>query len=219
MHNKRMTITAVTIVVNLFLTVSIGIPWAILGWSPGILQAQGPGAEGTTIYLPLVIRGGPNQIPVAARYQEAWEVFGGTAGPFGNATAADVEGIHSEQRFEHGMMYWRDNATEPDYVYVLYYEDDDEQQTGTWERYDDEWEEGMPIYSCAAAEDNRPLGPKLGFGLVWCTHSSVRTGLGAAIEEEQYYDGAYQDFEGGIMLWSARDETVTVLYDDRTWEQ
>ena len=219
MHNKRMTITAVTIVVNLFLTVSIGIPWAILGWSPGILQAQGPGAEGTTIYLPLVIRGGPNQIPVAARYQEAWEVFGGTAGPFGNATAADVEGIHSEQRFEHGMMYWRDNATEPDYVYVLYYEDDDEQQTGTWERYDDEWEEGMPIYSCAAAEDNRPLGPKLGFGLVWCTHSSVRTGLGAATEEEVYIDGGYQDFQGGTMLWSARGDVIYALFDDGTWQR
>ncbi|MCR4406067.1 MAG: hypothetical protein NUW24_03960 [Anaerolineae bacterium] len=63
------------------------------------------------------------------------------------------------------------------------------------------------------------LGPKLGFGLVWCTHSSVRTGLGAAIEEEQYYDGAYQDFEGGTMLWSARDDVVTVLYSDNTWQQ
>jgi hypothetical protein len=47
----------------------------------------------------------------------------------------------------------------------------------------------------------------------------VRTGLGAAIEEEQYYDGAYQDFEGGTMLWSARDDVVTVLYSDNTWQQ
>ncbi|RLF31625.1 MAG: hypothetical protein DRN08_07655, partial [Thermoplasmata archaeon] len=218
MHSKRMVITAVTIVLSLLLAVSAGAqPVPAVPDEPAsssVPQAQGPGNH--TVYLPLVLS---NYVPVAERYQEAWKAVGGAAGALGNATAADVEGIHSEQRFDHGMMYWRDNATDPDYVYVLYYEDDEDQQTGTWVRYDDEWEEGMPVYSCSEAEDNRPLGPKLGFGLVWCTHASVRTGLGAAAEEEIYIDGGYQDFQGGTMLWSARGDVIYVIFDDGTWRR
>jgi hypothetical protein len=220
MRSKRMVITVVTIVVSLLLAVSAGAQPgpAVPDGSPppGIPRAEESESGGTTVYLPLVLS---NYVPVAARYREAWKAIGGAAGALGNATAADVEGIHSEERFEHGMMYWRDNATEPDYVYALYYTDDEDQQTGTWARYDDEWEEGMPVYSCSEAEDNRPLGPKLGFGLVWCTHASVRTGLGVAIEAEVYTDGGYQDFTGGTMLWSARGDVIYVLFDDGTWRR
>ena len=218
MHSKRVMITAVTIVVSLLLAAGVGAqPGPPL--PEGSLPSNVPQTqEVSTVYLPLVLNN-YSQVSVAARYQEAWQAFGGAVGALGNATAADVEGIHSEQWFEHGMMYWRDNDTEPDYVYVLYYEDDEDQQAGAWVRYDDEWEEGMPIYSCDEAEDNQPEGPKLGFGLVWCTHAAVRTGLGAAIEEEVYIDGGYQDFQGGTMLWSARGDVIYVLFDDGTWQR
>ncbi|MBC7249171.1 MAG: hypothetical protein H5T62_02720 [Anaerolineae bacterium] len=220
MHNKHMLIATIATVTCLLLVVSTSAqPSVPTDASPPSFNAplaQEPGAGGHTVYLPLLLK---SYIPVAARYKEAWKALGASAGALGNAIAADVESIHSEQRFEQGMMYWRDNATEPDYIYVLYYEDPEDQQSGTWERHDDEWEEGMPVYSCSEAEDNRPFGPKLGFGLVWCTDTDVRTGLGNAIEAEIYLDGGYQDFAGGTMLWSARGDVIYALFDDGTWQR
>jgi hypothetical protein len=149
-----------------------------------------------------------------------WSALGGAGGTLGDPTGnAAVDRWTADQRFQHGYMYWRNNEGSPaDYIYVLYYGGGGTDKTeGTWERYQDTWVEGMDILSCSEATP--PNGPRRGFGKVWCDHAGVRSGLDDATEQEQGVNAAFQDFEGGTLLWSKRLHYIYAIFDDGTWER
>ncbi|HOU24503.1 MAG TPA: hypothetical protein PLN42_09675 [Anaerolineae bacterium] len=113
----------------------------------------------------------------------------------------------AEQTFQRGHMIWRelDRA-----VFIL-----DEQ--GKWRSVVDQWQEGMPEYSCQAAPPAGLLQPKRGFGLAWCTQAGVRESLGWALVEERGYTQQWQLFEHGEMLVSSGREAILVWFDDGSW--
>jgi uncharacterized protein with LGFP repeats len=148
-----------------------------------------------------------------------WNALGGAGGTLGIPIDDPAEDRWvADQRFEHGYMYWRNNEGSPaNYIYILYYAGGSDKTEGTWERYEDTWVEGMDELSCAQAAP--PNGPRRGFGKIWCDNTNVRLDLGAATEEEQGVNAAFQDFEQGTLLWSNRLHYIYAIFDDGTWER
>ena len=117
--------------------------------------------------------------------------------------------LMAQERFEGGMMFWREDT---DRIAVLYYD-------GSWALYQDIWNEGEPEYSCPdIAPSSSPPTPRRGFGKIWCTYSPVRSGLGSALEGERgFYGGTVQDFEYGTIIRTEVGDTY-VMYADGRWE-
>jgi len=155
-------------------------------------------------------------------FAHVWVATGGPSGRLGNqAAGAVLDRWVADQFFEGGLAYWRNNELTPaDYVYVLLYKDGTDETQGTiWLQFEDLWREGMPDFSCPEAEANGALGPKRGFGKVWCEEATVRNGLGSPVKDEQGANAGFQDFENGTMLWIARLGYVYVLYSDGDWQR
>jgi hypothetical protein len=145
-----------------------------------------------------------------------WERLGGAEGPLGRALAPAVEGFSAGQHFERGLMHWgrQDEAGNYEIHVIVYGEGGDPETGDVWRRFEDYWKEGDEEYSCLQATP--PLGPRRGFGLVWC--KDVRDSVGAPLEEEWGDDqGGYQDFQGGTMLWIPKDLGIYVLFNKGDW--
>ena len=153
------------------------------------------------------------------RYAQVWERLGGAGGPLGWGLDPAVEGFYAMQRFEHGLMHWgrQDRMGEPDYeIHIILYGPGDNRQAGReWYRYVDDWQEGDGEYLCPQA--GPPWGPRRGFGKVWCECESCRDHLGVPVEEEWGEQGGYQDFQGGVMLWTPREGGIYVLLNQGNW--
>lgn len=153
-------------------------------------------------------------------FAHVWTAVGGAGGRLGNPAAeAVLDRWVADQVFEGGMMYWRNNEFVPaNYIYVLLYGGGTNQTQGTiWLQFEDLWREGMTEFSCPEAQANGALGPKRGFGKVWCEEATVKDGLKSPLELEQGVNAGFQDFEKGAMIWNARLGYVYVLYNDGDW--
>jgi hypothetical protein len=113
----------------------------------------------------------------------------------------------AEQTFERGHMIWRESDR---IVFILY-------EQGEWHSVADQWQEGMPEYSCQGAPPAGLLQPKRGFGLVWCNETGVRDNLGWAFVEERGYTNQWQAFEHGEMVVSSGRGAILVWLDDGSW--
>nr|MBC7244043.1 YncE family protein [Chloroflexota bacterium] len=113
-------------------------------------------------------------------------------------------GFIAEQPFERGYMIWREADRN---IFVLY-------NDGQWHSFADQWQEGMPEYSCTATPPGGFLQPKRGFGLVWCAQRAVKEGLGWANTEERGNTTEWQAFERGQMIRSRIRPVVYVLFAD-----
>jgi hypothetical protein len=173
-----------------------------------------PPAEPTDTSIP------PPSVPEP--FVHVWDAVGGPGGRLGNPIAeAVLDRWVADQFFEGGLAFWRNNELVPaNYIYMLFYKDGtDEMQGTTWLQFEDLWREGMPEFSCPEAEANGALGPKRGFGKVWCEEIAVHDGLKLPMVVEQGANGGFQDFEGGVMLWIARLGYVYVLHSDGDWQR
>lgn len=101
-------------------------------------------------------------------------------------------------------MFWREDN---DMIYVVY-------NTGAWAQYLDAWRESQPEFSCGTPES--PPTPKRGFGKTWCTHGSVRNGLGDAINHEWSESVLVQDFADGTLL-DHGGQLYLFFADNNTW--
>lgn len=147
---------------------------------------------------------------------------GEVSGRLGNPAAeAVLDRWAADQFFEGGLTYWRNNEFTPaNYVYVLLYKDGpDETQGNIWLQFKDQWLEGTSEFSCPDAEANGALGPRRGFGKVWCDETTVRDGLEKPLVIEQGANAGFQDFENGTMLWISRLGYVYVLYHEGDWQR
>ena len=62
------------------------------------------------------------------------------------------------------------------------------------------------------------IDPVLGFGRIWHTYPRVRTKLGCPTENEVGTWAAQHPFQSGLMLWQEYDRSVSVLYNNGTWQ-
>ena len=112
----------------------------------------------------------------------------------------------AEQAFDNGHMFWREDNR---YIYVVY---EQGALSGTYQVFEDEWEEGDPEFSCVATAPADLVQPKRGFGLVWCELGGPEADIGWGLEEEAGYwqgkgDPLVHDFGAGVIF---RDSAGTV---------
>jgi hypothetical protein len=157
----------------------------------------------------------PPEIPPP--YGPIWWALDGFQSGLGVPVGEPVERFYAGQTFQHGLMIWRDNAGAADnWIYAIRWGPGADQEAGpAWARFTDTWMEGDPEYSCPDATP--PIGPKRGFGRVWCQEPQARELLGLPLEEEWGAGGGWLDFEHGVMLWDARNGRVFVLFEDGHW--
>ncbi|NWG19221.1 MAG: hypothetical protein HXY39_02740 [Chloroflexi bacterium] len=119
------------------------------------------------------------------------------------------------QRFEGGMMLWlrqfsADVISDPE-VFVI--TPAPSGQGLVWQRFADQWREGMPD----GVSDRPPDGlyaPKRGFGYLWASNAEVRNRLGWAIAPEQGETGGYRRFWYGFYLYLPSTDHVFLITDD-----
>ena len=106
-------------------------------------------------------------------------------------------------------MYWREDD---DRMYAVY-------ANSRWESHADIWNEGDAEFSCpdAGTPDESPPTPRRGFGKIWCSVPSVRSGLDLATDGERGLSVIVQPFERGFILRT--DRWTWVFYADSTWER
>jgi hypothetical protein len=158
----------------------------------------------------------PPEIPPP--YGPIWWALDGFQSGLGGPLGEPPERFYAGQTFQHGFMIWRDNAGAADnWIYVIQWGPGDDQEAGSaWARFTDTWVEGHPEYACPEAIP--PIGPKRGFGRVWCQEPQVRDLLGLPLEEEWGVLGGWLDFEEGVMLWDAKNGRIFVLFADGHWK-
>ncbi|HNS50962.1 MAG TPA: hypothetical protein PKO09_07245 [Anaerolineae bacterium] len=106
----------------------------------------------------------------------------------------------AEQAFDRGRMLWRADTRK---IYVLYAGGT---LDGTFFAFDDTWEEGDPVYSCAGEPPAGRVKPWRGFGKIWCQLGGPSSAaLGWALEEEKGFsegsgDPMVQDLEDGTIF-------------------
>lgn len=163
-------------------------------------------------------------VPLETRYEPtayAYRIFLGCP----RAASRELVGVRqlpvrfvplAVQRFERGMMLWVrqsiGDVTGPGEIFV-FVPDPADPQRWTWQRFADEWSEGMPT----GIDEQPPAGlyaPERGFGYLWGRNADVRARLGWAIEPEQGETGGYRRFQRGFLLFRPSTDTVFVVNDD-----
>jgi serine/threonine-protein kinase len=121
----------------------------------------------------------------------------------------------AEQPFERGSMFYYDPLAR---IYVLFGKD-----SGRWRVFEQRELRDLPTPTPAP---NPPCSAPLvsGFGLVWGTFQEVRETLGCATgPEDGLFEGAYQPFQNGAMLFSnkglGRGKTLYVLYANGSFDR
>jgi serine/threonine-protein kinase len=155
--------------------------------------------------------------PLAGGFGKLWQGSPAVQQRLGCPLQAEQPLKIAEQPFERGSMLWvkslDDNSGT---VYVFF-------GMTAWQSVADTWREGDQ----ESGGETPPPGlyePIRGFGKVWRTNPRIRERIGWGTEHEAGpYDGAYQPFEHGIMLFSpvglGRGKTLYVLYSDGNLER
>ncbi|MBI5303381.1 MAG: hypothetical protein HY868_14695 [Chloroflexi bacterium] len=96
----------------------------------------------------------------------------------------------AEESFQNGRMVWlkemRLGQTVIANVIVVLYAD------GTWQRFNDSWNESLPASDPAIIAPSGLYQPVRGFGKVWRESASVRAKLGWATTQEKAFDSIWQ---------------------------
>ncbi len=131
----------------------------------------------------------------------------------------------AEQVFEHGRMFWL-QPTKQIWVLVV-----TGQGRGTWQVYDDKFEDGQPEFDPSIEPPQGLLQPMRGFGKLWRENPEVRQELGWAETPEFGYVSNYEYHPGGQIengryvggpgyhvLFSLYDEAFRFNEADGTWQ-
>jgi hypothetical protein len=140
-------------------------------------------------------------------FGKIWTWYPAVSARLGCPTGAEQGIWGSEQTFQNGYLFWRQDLRR---IYVLY-------NNRTWQLFTDTWEAGDPEYDPNIVPPSGYYQPRLGFGKVWREQPGVRNGLGWATRQERSFWASIEPFEEGLMIWS-NIEGIFVLYDDGTWE-
>jgi hypothetical protein len=141
-------------------------------------------------------------------FGNVWHGYAHVRTKLGCPTEAEVGTWAGAQTFIGGYMFWRQDKTQ---IYALL-------SNGTWYAFSDTWNSSMPETDPGIVAPPGYLQPKRGFGKVWRENPAIKSGLSWATIEEYGYNGTFQQYNGGMMMWSPT-YGVLVLYSDGRWEK
>ena len=124
----------------------------------------------------------------------------------GCVQSAPVAISSAVETFDSGAMFWASALADQPHkvIYALY-------NNGTYQRFDDNWTEGIDP---AITGETAPAGRKVpirGFGKVWHGNPTVHNGLGWATSDEGGTSGQIQRFARGELLYVASTNQIYVL--------
>ncbi len=156
------------------------------------------------------------------RFGDIWDNLGGASGPLGIPGDLILDRNYSHQYFAGGFMFWWDNPSDPNYIWVVSNRGNANSGTG-WSRQVDTWSNSEPAYPPACPDAHEPNGPKNGFGKLWCENSQVKNILGAAIQPEfgsgdVYEKAILQYFSDGVLFYVPADQKIWALMDNGSWQ-
>jgi serine/threonine protein kinase len=154
-------------------------------------------------------------------YKDIWDRLGGSAGSLGYPLANPVEDrLCARQNFERGYMLWVDSPQDPDPVWAAIFVSATRNLGSKSYKFTDTWP-GEPEYWCTEAEKNAPLGPKRGFGMLWCIYPNLRADVGQALDKEvggpDYPGCSFQLFQGGAIAHTPFDSSYWAFIDNGDW--
>ena len=159
------------------------------------------------------------------RFAEIWQAVGAGDSRLGYPTGPEIDDRDfARQYFENGLMYWWDSPAEAGYIWVVDSPQNADLTGGaTWNRYPDSWD-GEEEFPCEAARRNDDMGPRRGFGQLWCERPELRTRLGNPRDREAGSGGSppfghVQFYQGGVMLYNPINGEVFVLFDQGDWQR
>jgi hypothetical protein len=137
-----------------------------------------------------------------------WTTYATVRDRLGCPVELETNTWSGEETFIGGYLFWRGDLR---LIYALY-------SDGTWESFIDTWNEGDLEWDPTIVPPAGYYQPKRGFGKVWREQPGVRDKLSWATTEERGFNGSWQAYLGGQMLWS--DVLgIFVLYNDGTWSR
>jgi len=158
----------------------------------------------------------PTNTPVPACSIEAQGAFAALWQTYRNRLGCPLYQVpkivqDSEQAFQNGHMFWRSDV---DAIYVVYEQGG---LSGTAQAFQDIWEDGDPVYSCAASPPPGLVQPKLGFGAVWCQLGAASAPIGWGLSPEAGFGAGYadpmaQDFQHGVIFRDSDGTTKGLAY-------
>jgi hypothetical protein len=156
----------------------------------------------------------------SGRYADIWNALGEGNGELGYPMANPVgDRLCARQNFERGYLIWFDNPQDPDPVWSAVITNPGDSGDKSY-KFTDTWP-GNPEYWCSEAEVYAPLGPKRGFGMLWCIYPDLRADIGNALDEEvggpDYPGCAAQPFQGGAIVHVPIDANYWVFIDNGGW--
>ncbi len=157
------------------------------------------------------------------RYAQIWTALGEGQSDLGYPIAQPVgEMLCARQNFERGQLLWVDYPQDPDFVWAAVRPNPTATEGATSYKFTDTWP-GSPEYWCDQAQANAPLGPKRGFGMLWCDYDTLRADLGQALDEEvggpDYPRCQAQLFQGGAIIHDPFQSTYWVFIENGGWSR
>jgi hypothetical protein len=155
------------------------------------------------------------------RFGDIWAALDGGQGELGYPVAQPVgERLCARENFERGYMLWVDSPQDPDIVWAIVRTSLADTTGQKSYKFTDTWP-GQPEYWCDAAAARAPIGPKRGFGMLWCIYDDLRADIGQALEAEIGGD-AYprceaQLFQGGAIAHNPFDSAYWVFINNGGW--
>lgn len=172
--------------------------------TPSPTLSPTPEVTSTPTATPIALRGG---------FKAIYESISEVRSRLGKPLEEEHGFVGAEQQFEKGGMFWAGHTNQggDDTIYVLF-------DNNQWLPFPLDKQLGRDTPPTAAPENKRLPNPKSGIGTVWGTHSEFLQTLGYPTTDEYNTDGAYQRFQGGVMLFSqkgldAKEPSIYVLYD------
>jgi serine/threonine-protein kinase len=154
-----------------------------------------------------------------------WEELGGGGGALGYPNGPAVtDRNYAKQYFENGFLYWWQSPAAPEPIWVVVMPDPAANRGATWMRYDNEWDDSLPLFPPGCPEATEPLGPLAGFGVTWCDRPGVKEQVGAPLERESgsgdvHPKGAVQFFQHGVMFENPADQQIWALIEGDGWHR
>jgi hypothetical protein len=158
-------------------------------------------------------------------FERPWQQLGEGSSSLGYPLGAALTNRnYARQYFERGFMFWWAAPQAPQPIWVIYTPAPGATQGFSWNVYDNLWQAGQPEYPADCPEAIPPLGPKAGFGLVWCHQRDVKAQLGPPREAEfgsadTFPKGAVQYFQNGLMLENPADKEIWMLINEGGWQR
>lgn len=156
-------------------------------------------------------------------FANIWTALGAETSELGYPVSnPERESLCARQKFERGYMLWFDRPSDTDVVWSAIIPDPAATRGNKSYKFTDQWP-GNPEYWCDEATARAPLGPKRGFGMLWCINPTFQAEIGNATEEEaggpDYPRCEGQLFQGGAIVHNPLDATYWVFINNGGWRR